>query len=231
MISEQQRDIAVAALKPFAKLADDYDAAEAKTAAQYRDEGRPPPGPKSDGHRVSIALGEARAARNALTELEKAAPPPETQIRAQHKSDVETRRSFGWKDVDALLRLLDEVRADLQQTSEALRQEKAEIARLTAPPGASAMERARAALKEAGMVLNHNAEPICQGVARAIEQAEREAEKRGFAVGIEEASRGIPGIERKARAAALGEVKKMLGVGWWDHYKLEDLLRAAEVSR
>lgn len=56
-----------AALQPFAKLADSYDAADAQRAKHFADEGRSPGEPKSGDHRVSIALGECRAARAALS--------------------------------------------------------------------------------------------------------------------------------------------------------------------
>ncbi len=62
-----------AALAPFAKIAADYEAADEQRAQHYRDEGREI-GPHSDGHRVSIGLGECRAARIALGHQQKAKP-------------------------------------------------------------------------------------------------------------------------------------------------------------
>jgi hypothetical protein len=54
------------ALEPFAKIADDYDAAEQRRIRTHTDEGRAPGAPLADYHRVSIALGDCRNARLAL---------------------------------------------------------------------------------------------------------------------------------------------------------------------
>ncbi len=54
------------ALRPFAEIADDYKAAEAKRAQHHADEGRKL-APLPDHHRVSIAIGDCREARAALT--------------------------------------------------------------------------------------------------------------------------------------------------------------------
>lgn len=60
-----------AALAPFAKIAADYEASDAKSAEHHRDEGRPFT-PRPDGHRVSIAIGDCRRARAALKAKEPA---------------------------------------------------------------------------------------------------------------------------------------------------------------
>lgn len=54
------------ALEPFAKLADQYDAAHRQKVQHYKDEGHPEPRPHSDGHRVSVSMGELRAAQRAF---------------------------------------------------------------------------------------------------------------------------------------------------------------------
>ena len=54
------------ALRPFGKVASDYAAAEERRSAAHRDEGRPFGPPLSDGHRISVALGECREALAAL---------------------------------------------------------------------------------------------------------------------------------------------------------------------
>ncbi len=62
------------ALAPFAKIAADYEVADEQRAQRYRDEGRKI-GPHSDSHRVSIGLGECRAARIALGHQQRAGEP------------------------------------------------------------------------------------------------------------------------------------------------------------
>src|SRR4051812_35633587 len=61
----QQHEGAMAALRPFAEIADAYAATEGR-------EGRKP---HSDGHRVSVGLGECRAARAALDDASVTATP------------------------------------------------------------------------------------------------------------------------------------------------------------
>jgi hypothetical protein len=71
--------------------------------------------------------------------------------------------------------------------------------RLQAPHDASAMERVMAAValwELAGGRQPNHANDLCELLARAIEQAE---------------------------AAARAQVKAILGTGWWDHYRLEQL--------
>jgi hypothetical protein len=57
------------ALEPFAKIADQYDAADQRRLSDYRDEGRPAGPPHADYHRVSVELGECRRALEALASL------------------------------------------------------------------------------------------------------------------------------------------------------------------
>ena len=67
-ISDAEARIAAleSALQPFALLAEQYDAADQKRAQNYKDEGRAPGPGTSDGHRISIGLGDCRKARNVL---------------------------------------------------------------------------------------------------------------------------------------------------------------------
>ncbi len=75
--------VAVTALEPFAKIADAYHCAHVKRVKDHRDEGRQPGPPLSDGHRISVSLGEVRAARIALAsiaEIEAAVPPDDEAL-------------------------------------------------------------------------------------------------------------------------------------------------------
>ena len=80
-----------AALKPFADLAKSYEDADVARAPRYRDEGRMSGAYHEDCHRVSIGLGECRAARLALEQN----GPTEADMRAFSASDAACYR---WPD-------------------------------------------------------------------------------------------------------------------------------------
>jgi hypothetical protein len=65
----EERERFVVVLEPFVALADSYDTAYETRCRMAHDEGRAPGSPLSDGHRVSISLGEARAVRAAIRNL------------------------------------------------------------------------------------------------------------------------------------------------------------------
>lgn len=58
-----------AALKPFAEIARAYAESDDKMAERYKKEGRTI-NDRSDGHRVSISLGDCRRARDAIAKDE-----------------------------------------------------------------------------------------------------------------------------------------------------------------
>ena len=59
----------IAVLKPFSEIADAYAAAYDRRVRDFADEGRPAGAMLSDGHRVSVALGDCRRARAVLAAM------------------------------------------------------------------------------------------------------------------------------------------------------------------
>jgi hypothetical protein len=136
--------------------------------------------PMTDAEREAQIRKDAKTARNAIL--------PSNRYAVHH-------------DVHFLLRLLDEARAEITIAHEAIQTQngvvlagtrrivalEAEIARLQAPLGASAMERAKIALSKnfvytadghwswAGETFAESVQATTEDVAHAIEQTEREA--------------------------------------------------------
>lgn len=68
VVLSEENDRLIAALKPFAKIADDYDAADARRTQNRRDEmGGSYVYRTEDSNRVSISMRECRSARTALS--------------------------------------------------------------------------------------------------------------------------------------------------------------------
>lgn len=120
------------ALQPFADIADAYDRAYEQRKRQFADERGPFAGPPlSDGHRVSISLGECRTARAALAAEDaggwrdiSTAPKDGTKILAVNPESVVgvvmvmwTRPAEGWnEDAECWCSSWDETEIGYQPT-------------------------------------------------------------------------------------------------------------------
>ncbi len=121
-------------------------------------------------------------------------------------------------DAGFVIRLLDEARAETARLLRGYRGIASTVPE--ALPGTSAMERAHTTLDPYCRRLGAEWMEALLSTAGAIEQAETEATKRGFAVAVEECSRGINAIEAKVRAKAIEDAAK----------RLNDLSQIAEPS-
>src|SRR6266705_5438732 len=128
----------------------------------------------------------------AMTDAEREAQIRQRYIRRGWVSEVEGPE---------LLRLLDKKRAEADNLAKNLVKLQGDYNAATAPPGAPAMERSHVVRRQLEPYLQDGnftgaaLKQFDETIARAIEQAEIEATKRGFAVAVEECSRGINAIE------------------------------------